>query len=60
MACNLCDLELYVKVIKYTKTFLAPTTPAEELRQKLEDLTGETYTRIEANFCPMCGEKLRL
>jgi hypothetical protein len=40
----------------YTQSLLTPLTRAEELKQQLEDLTGEVYLRIPNKFCPMCGE----
>jgi hypothetical protein len=49
---------LYIKTIQYTKPFLAPLTRAEELRQQLQDLTGEVYLQIPSEYCAMCGEKI--
>lgn len=57
MACIFCNDELYIKTVQYTKPLLAPLTRAEELRQQLQDLTGEVYVRLPNRFCPMCGEK---
>lgn len=57
MACIFCNDELYIKTVQYTKPLLAPLTRAEELRQQLQDLTGEVYVRLPNKFCPMCGEK---
>ena len=56
--CNFCDKTIYFKTIKYTKSLLAPITRAEELRQRLEDLTGEIYVPLTKRYCPMCGNKL--
>ena len=57
MACNFCNDELYIKTVQYIKPLLAPLTRAEELRQQLQDLTGEVYVRLPNKFCPICGEK---
>ena len=58
MACNFCKADLYIKTVQYTKPLLAPLTRAEELRQKLLDLTGEVYLQIPNEYCAMCGEKI--
>ena len=58
MACNYCKAELYIKTIQYSKPLLAPLTVADELRDKLQDLTGEVYVRIPTKYCPNCGAKM--
>ena len=58
MACNYCNAELYVKTIQYTKPLLAPLTKADELRYKLQDLTGEVFLKLSNRFCAVCGERL--
>ena len=59
MSCSFCGVDLYVKTIKYSKSLLAPITKADELRQRLGDLTGEVYLKVGSyNYCPMCGEKI--
>lgn len=58
MACNFCKSDLYIKPVQYTKPLLAPLTIAEELRQKLLDLTGKVYLQIPNEYCAMCGEKI--
>ena len=57
MGCSFCNSDIYIKTVQYAAPMLAPLTPADELRQKLQDLTGEYYLRVEHNFCPMCGER---
>lgn len=57
MACNFCNAEIYIKTIQYTQPLLAPLTKADELRQRLQDLTGEVYLQLPNEFCPMCGER---
>lgn len=57
MACNYCKTDLYVKVKIYSKPLFPPLTVEEELRQKLQELTGEEFLKIQPEFCPMCGEK---
>lgn len=57
MACNFCNAEIYIKSIRYAKPLLAPLTREEELRQKLQDLTGEVYLQLPNKFCPMCGKE---
>ena len=56
--CNFCKAPIYIKSIQYTMPLLAPTTRAEELRQELENLTGEVYLQIPKNYCPNCGAKM--
>ena len=56
MACNFCDVPIYAKIKKFSKSLAAPVTPEGAIRQRLEDLTGETYAVIEHCFCPMCGQ----
>lgn len=57
--CEYCNVKLYVKTQKIMKSVLAPLTHTEELRQELEDITGEMYLEIPKQYCPMCGRKLR-
>lgn len=56
--CEYCNVKVYVKTQKIMKNLLAPLTHAEELRQELEDKTGEMYLELPHNYCPMCGRKL--
>ena len=60
MACNYCKAKLYIKTMKYAKSALAPFTRVGELRQQLEDLTGEVYLQIPNEYCAMCGDKITL
>lgn len=55
--CNYCKTPIYIKTIQYTAPLLAPATIEAELRQKLEDLTGEVYLHLPNKYCPMCGAK---
>ena len=57
--CNYCKATFYIKVTKYMKSFAAPLTKAEALRQQLEDLTGEQFVIIQNEYCPMCGERVK-
>ena len=57
--CNYCNAEYYIKVQKFAKSFSAPLTRAGELRQQLEDLTGECYVAIPNKYCPFCGEEIK-
>jgi len=56
--CDFCNRKIYIKTIQNTAPILAPLTKAEELTQKLLNLTGEVYVEIESIYCPMCGAKL--
>ncbi len=56
--CNFCNAQIYIKTIRYAKSLCAPLTRAEEIRQQLEDLTGEAYVQIPNEYCAMCGEKI--
>lgn len=56
--CEYCNVKLYVKIQKIMKSALAPLTHTEELRQELEDITGEMYIEIPKQYCPQCGRKL--
>ena len=58
MSCNFCNANLYFKAIQYAKPLLAPMTRVEELRQQLQDLTGEVYLQLPNEYCAMCGEKI--
>lgn len=57
--CEYCKVEVYFKIRKIMKSLLAPTTHIEELRQKLEDESGEMYIKVPNLYCPMCGRKLK-
>ena len=57
--CNYCKAEFYIKVTKYAKSYSAPMTLAGQLRQQLEDLTGEQFVIIPNEYCPMCGERIK-
>ena len=59
MACNFCNAQLFVKTVKHTPSILAPLTRAGELREELENLTGEMYALLPNLYCPMCGAKVR-
>lgn len=53
-----CSTEIYIKTKRYTKSNLAPFTREEELRQKLLEMIGEEFVKVDAKFCPFCGKKL--
>ena len=57
--CKFCGAKLYFKTTQYARPLLAPLTEVQALRDKLLDLTGEVYVEIDADFCPMCGRKLK-
>lgn len=57
--CPYCEKLLFIRVIQHARPLLAPLTPEQALRDKLQDLTGEVYIPIQNNFCPMCGKDLR-
>lgn len=57
--CRYCKEPIYIKVTKHVKSMLAPLTVEGELRQRLEDLTGEQYSEVEKRFCPMCGAEVK-
>ena len=46
------------KGVNVPAPMLAPLTRAEELRQKLTNLTGEVYLQLPNEYCAMCGERL--
>ena len=56
--CVFCNTELFFKVNSGLKPVLAPLTHQEELEQELENITGETYVKLNAKYCPMCGKEL--
>ena len=56
--CRYCKEPIYIKVTKYAKSMLAPLTVEGELRQRLEDLTAEQYSKVEKRFCPVCGAEV--
>lgn len=57
MACNYCNVPLFIKTIQHTAPVLAPLTRTEELRQELYNMTGEVYLEIPKKYCAFCGEK---
>lgn len=57
--CGSCNAIYYVEVEQLMKPMLAPLTHTEEIRQELINKTGINHLRIKANYCPMCGKKLR-
>lgn len=57
--CNYCNAEYYIKTQKYVKSYFAPMTLEGQLRQQLEDLTGEQFLIIPNQYCPMCGANLK-
>lgn len=57
--CNYCNAEYYIKVQKFAKSFSTPLTRVGELRQQLEDLTGECYIPVSNKYCPFCGEEIK-
>lgn len=59
MACKHCSESIYVKRIQYLRPMLAPLTHVGELRDELEDLTGEVYLLLPHRYCPVCGDKLQ-
>lgn len=59
MACRYCNAKLFIKTVQYGKPLLAPLTKAEELRQQLQDITGEVYLELPNIYCAVCGEDLR-
>lgn len=56
--CSYCNTDIYIKVEVFTKPILAPLTYEQELREKLVEMTGETYVHLQKNFCPMCGKRI--
>lgn len=50
--------DLYVKMPRYARRMSAPLTPEGELRDRLEDMTGETYVAFNPVYCPFCGKKV--
>ena len=50
--------DLYTKCKVVARSALAPLTPEGELRDMLEDLTGETYVSFTPVYCPICGKKV--
>lgn len=55
--CEYCNVKVYVKTQKIMKNLLAPLTYIEELKQELENKTGEMYLELPHNYCPICGRK---
>ena len=57
--CEYCNMIIYIKTQKIIKDLLVPLTREEQLRQEVEDKTGEMYLEFPHKYCPMCGEKLK-
>ena len=53
-----CNIEIYTKVKQYARPLTLPLTPDDALRDKLVDLTGESYLVLPHKFCPFCGKEL--
>lgn len=51
-------VDLYMKCSVMTRSLMAPLTPEGELRDRLEDMTGETYVAFNPVYCPFCGKKV--
>lgn len=56
--CKLCQEALFVKRIQYLRPATAPLTQEQEIMDKLAELTGTVYCKLEHRFCPMCGRPL--
>ena len=56
--CGWCNAKIYGKTKSYFRSLLAPATYIEELRDKLEDLTGDVYVEIPRRYCQNCGRPL--
>lgn len=59
MACDFCKVPIYIKTKQYSAPLLAPVTEAEELKQRLTNITGEVYLTVMNRYCPMCGRNLQ-
>ena len=57
--CEYCNAIYYVEVKQLIAPILAPLTRCVEIRQELINKTGINYLKIKANYCPMCGKKLK-
>lgn len=55
--CKMCNATLYIKTKQIARPVLAPLTPAQELRDRLIDMTGEVYLPVPAKYCPFCGKQ---
>lgn len=58
--CSNCKIPIYIKIIQYTKGLFAPATPEQKLIQKVEDMIGESYFKIDKKYCLFCGKKIDL
>lgn len=56
--CECCKDELYVKRHQYMRPVLAPLTPEQTLMDRITELTGIVYVKINNKFCPFCGHPL--
>lgn len=59
MSCNFCNADIFIKTVQCSKPILAPATEVAALRQKIQDMTGETFVILPKRYCPMCGAKLK-
>lgn len=50
--------DLFIKCKVAARRAMAPLTPEGEIRDKLEDMTGETYLEFNPAYCPLCGKKV--
>lgn len=56
--CEFCQEALFVKRIQCLRPATAPLTQEQEIMDKLAELTGTTYCKLESRFCPICGRPL--
>lgn len=52
--CRFCNEAIYIKTVRYSAPLLAPMNDAQALRDKLINMTGEVYVRLENSFSS-CG-----
>lgn len=65
MACEFCDVILYININHFEESSSEPLTFTQQYERKmlknLREMTGEAFLKLphcKHNYCPCCGEKL--
>lgn len=57
--CEYCNTPIYVTDKKLVADRLAAKTIEEEVWQKVLEMSGYLYVKLENLYCPFCGERVR-
>lgn len=57
--CEYCNTPIYVTDKKLVADRLAAKTVEGEVWQKVLEMSGCFYAKLENRYCPFCGERVR-